>query len=245
MPITNTDLQEFIRREIWQAASQQLKREREAAQAKPRPDASPDWTNKDREFDNLLFNGGYEDRGFHKTIGLSESVNEIPPISSQEVSDFEKKFGDILSKYTNATTSFDEQGKQRKSMQFKKTDKGIAVQASGYIQVGNEGTIRWMFSIPNGFRIETEGLEVTQSNRDLIADLYNFYNEWQKEWRQKLLGNYEQEEMNPEDDGFDTAGEVPGGVEMAPPGEGGDTSMAGDLGMAAPGGAAGGQGAAL
>lgn len=183
--MTNQDLKEMIKREVWAAAAAKLKQERQAQANAPRPDEPPKL--EDREFDNLLFNGGYEDMGFHKIYGLSE--NTQPQINSSEIQDFEKKFAEILTKYPNATVSFDEQGRQKKSMVFKPGPKGTAVTATGYIQLGNEGNIRWMFSIPNGLRIETDGIEITQENRDIFTDIYNYYNDWQRDWRKKLTGN--------------------------------------------------------
>lgn len=222
--MNNKQLEELIRKEVWSAAAAELKRQKEAAASAPRPDAAPKMN--DREFNNLLFNGGYEDMGFHKTVGLNE--NQTPPtISSGEIQEFERKFADILSKYPNTTVSFDQQGRAKKSMMFKQGDKGIAVTASGYVQAGNEGTLRWMFSIPNGCRIETEGFELTQENRDMLADLYNFYNEWQQEWRQKLTGNQtsKDEEGGPE---AEQPGDVPG-LDMAP--GGGAPNVPGDASM--------------
>ena len=225
------ELRDLIKREVWSAAAAKLKQEKAAQANKPRTDLPPKLD--DREFENILFNGGYEDMGFHKVYGLSEST--IPQIDSSEIQDFERKFAEILTKYPNTTVSFDEQGKQKKSMVFKPNPKGIAVTASGYIQLGNEGNMRWMFSIPNGCRIETEGVEITQENKELFSEIYNFYNEWQQEWRKKLTGNEDAptdfgDDMMP---GEEQPGMVPG-LNSAP---GGDPTVAGaDAGGAAPAG---------
>lgn len=218
------DLKELIKREVWSAAAAKLKTDREAAANKPQADLPPKLD--DREFENILFNGGYEDTGFNKIYGLSE--NAIPQIDSSEIQDFEKKFAEVLTKYPNTTVTFDEQGSQRKSMTFKPNPKGIAVTASGYIQLGNEGNIRWMFSIPNGCRIETEGVELTQENKELFPEIYNFYNEWQQEWRKKLTGNEDApadfgDDMLP---GEEQPGMVPG-LSSAPGGEAGGTPAGG------------------
>jgi len=155
------DLKDLIRKEVWSAAASKLKQEKAAAANKPQADLPPKMD--DREFENILFNGGYEDTGFNKIYGLAEGA--IPQIDAGEINEFERKFAETLSKYPNTTVTFDEQGKNRKSMSFTQNPKGIAVTASGYIQIGNEGNMRWMFSIPNGLRIETEGVELTQENK--------------------------------------------------------------------------------
>lgn len=235
--MTNKDLEEFIRQEIWSAAAAELKRQKEAKANAPRPDAPPQLD--DREFDNLLFNGGYEDFGFHKTVGLNESKNP-PNISSAEIQEFEKQFADILSNYPNTTVSFDQIGKAKKSMMFKQGNKGVAVTASGYVQAGNSGTVRWMFSIPNGFRIETEGLEITQENRDIITDIYNFYNEWQQSWRQKLTGNQDSGNDEMADMGDDMIGDM-GGVDAAPGGGAPNVPGGADMGLGVPAANAGAQ----
>lgn len=216
------ELKNIIKQEVWAAAAAKLKQEKAAKTNMPNPELPPNLD--EREFENILFNGGYEDSGFNKIYGLSES--SIPQIDSVEIKDFEKKFAEILSKYPNATVTFDEQGKQRKSMTFKSNPKGIAVTSSGYIQLGNEGTIRWMFSIPNGCRIETEGVEITQENKELFSDLYNFYNDWQKEWRMKLTGNEKESQRDYNDmmPGQEQPGMVPG--LSAAPGDAGSPNPA-------------------
>ena len=82
------ELRDLIKREVWSAAAAKLKQEKAAQANKPQPDLPPKLD--DREFENILFNGGYEDMGFHKVYGLSESA--IPQIDSSEINDFEKKF---------------------------------------------------------------------------------------------------------------------------------------------------------
>jgi hypothetical protein len=228
--MNKNELKDLIKREVWSAAAAKLKQEKAAASNKPQANLPPKLD--DREFENILFNGGYEDEGFNKIYGLAEGA--IPQIDTQEIHEFEKKFAEVLTKYPNVTVTFDEQGAQRKSMTFKPNPKGIAVTASGYLQLGNEGNVRWMFSIPNGCRLETEGVELTQENKDLFPEIYNFYNEWQQEWRQKLTGNEEAPEEFGDDmmPGQEQPGMVPG-LNSAP---GGDPSGAGGEAGAAPAG---------
>lgn len=222
--ISKEKLEDLIRREVWAAAAQTLKKEKSAASKRAPADFPPKM--EEREMDNLLFNGGYEDFGFHKTIGLNESQDAQLQVTNSEIQEFEKNFSEILSKYPNTTVSFDEQGKQNKSMMFRQGAKGVHVQSSGYIQVGNEGTLRWMFSIPNGFRVETEGIEINQVNRDIFADLFNFYNDWQQRWRMRLTGNIQNDIEDAE-----MTQEQPGGSPGLNFNPGGAPNVAGDSSM--------------
>lgn len=52
--------------------------------------------------------------------------------------------------------------------------------------MGSNGKIDWAYSLKNGLTISTEDLKVDKGNRNVLEKLYNNYNTWQKDWREKL-----------------------------------------------------------
>lgn len=137
----------------------------------------------ENHFDSLLFNGGYAD-GIRRHFGIHESKERIK-VQLSDIKDFESEMQNLISPIPNATLQFDKQ-ENGYSMMIKNISGSIGVFASGNIIFGNEGKIKWFFSIPNGVRLETDGLEITQDNKFMIEELYNYYVTWQKDWRLKL-----------------------------------------------------------
>lgn len=192
------EFKEALRSEILKSVSIQHKKNlSKTAQQKKEEDKI-----NELDLDNIIFNGGYKDKPISKVIGLNESEEQSPMISSFDINDFENEMNGIVNKYPNTTILFEPQGNQKKSIVFKKTPSGFMAMASGYINIGNSGKLRWIFSIPNGMRIETDGLEITEENRDIITDLYNYYRTWEQDWRKKLSSKEPSE-----DDGESMEGE--------------------------------------
>ena len=209
MSMKKGHMMELIQRLIHDAAVEQLKKKKARSPHDP-PDMSDD------ELDKILFYGGME--------RLSESFDKVPKISSSDITGFEQEMSNIVSNIPNAVLSFDRQPNGY-SILLKNGGQQVNVVASGKITFGNEGTMTWMFSIPNGMRISTNGLEITQSNRDMVSDMANYYNTWQKDWRQKLIapdgGASEQE---PSADAFKAPAGAPAQV-GAPPATSSDASQ--------------------
>lgn len=182
MSMKKGHMMELIQRLIHDEAVQQLKKKRAASPHDP-PDMS------DEDLDNILFYGG-----------MNESFDSTAAIGTSDVKEFENQMHDVVKNIPNAILSFDKQPNGH-SILLKNGGNAVNVVASGKIAFGSEGDITWMFSIPNGLRLSTEDLQITQSNRDLIADLSNYYTTWQQDWRQKLLapdgGEDAEMEMDP------------------------------------------------
>lgn len=173
------DLLELIRGQVRNAAVTHLQGRKNGTPIKEDPF-------NETEFDTILFNGNYADGGIKRHFGIHESTFEsTPKIQTNDIKEFEIQFQNIISNTPNANLVFDKQ-KNNYSIMLKKQPSGISVYASGKILCGNEGEIRWFFSIPNGLRIETGGLEINQDNKNLFADMADYYDIWQKEWRLKL-----------------------------------------------------------
>lgn len=161
---------ELIQKLIHDEAVQQLRKKKAVS-----PHDPPDM--EDGELDHILFYGGIDQ--------LRESFDKTARINVSDITQFEQQMSEIVSDIPNAVLKFDKQ-KNGYSIMLKNEGETTAV-ASGSITLGNEGSVMWMFSLMNGFRFTTEGLNVTQSNRDLIANIFDYYNTWQKDWRQKLI----------------------------------------------------------
>lgn len=137
----------------------------------------------ENHFDSLLFNGGYAE-GIRRHFGIHESQERVK-VQLSDIKGFESEMQNLISPIPNATLTFDKQ-KNGYSMMIKNMSGSLGVFTSGSIIFGNEGQIKWFFSIPNGVRFETDGLEITQDNKFLFEELYNYYVTWQKDWRLKL-----------------------------------------------------------
>lgn len=170
----------LIRNYIRELAAQKI---RNSISVKARYD-SPEIDMEELEF--LLFNGG-EKNVKNRSLRLYESMqNEQPQIRASEVKEFESKMQDSISSIGNAVLVFDKQ-KNEYSLQLKKTASGIGAYASGKIDMGKDGFIKWSFSLQDGITISTSGLQINESNMELSQQLFLFYDSWQKEWRKKLL----------------------------------------------------------
>lgn len=164
-------MMELIQRFIHDEALAQLRKKRSAS-----PHDPPSMT--DDELDLILFHGGVEP--------MNESFDGTAKIVTSDITEFENQMHEILANIPNAILTFDEQ-QNGHSILLKNGNGSVDVMASGKIEFGNEGKMTWMFSIPNGLRISSTMLQITQENRDVFSDMFNYYTTWQKDWRQKLL----------------------------------------------------------
>lgn len=173
-------MMELIQKLIHDAAVEQLRRRKKVSPHEA-PEMSAD------ELDRILFDGNMERDG-SRPFGIREShgrFDQMAKINSSDITDFETKMNEIVAESPNAVLSFEQQPNGY-SIMLKNGDP-ISVVANGKIVFGNQGEMTWMFSIPNGFRMQTEGLQIDQSNKDIITNLANYYDTWQKDWRQKML----------------------------------------------------------
>ena len=180
-------MMELIQRLIHDAAVEQLRKKRKASPHDP-PKMTED------ELDKIIFDGNMDTDV--RSMRMSESFDSLAKISPSDITEFERQMNDMVATVPNAILSFDKQ-KNGYSIMLK-NGQPISVVASGKVTFGSEGELIWMFSIPNGFRVQTEDLEVTQVNRDLVSNMSNYYDVWQKDWRQKLLSPASEEGQAPD-----------------------------------------------
>lgn len=205
-------MMELIQRLIHDAAVEQLKKK---PVKRVSPHEPPDMS--DDELDLVLFHGGM--------AHLNESFDETAKINASDITAFEQEMNDMVANIPNAVLTFDPQDNGY-SIMLKNGGQTIDVVASGTIAFGNEGEMKWMFAIPNGFRVNTDGLEITQANRDLFANMANYYDSWQKDWRMKLRapdgGASLETDKEQAPDSFRAQGApAQGGAQPAPGGDGG------------------------
>ena len=146
----------------------------------------------DSDIDSYLFFGGGEskkeksDRVF--TIRETSGDSDIK-ITTTEIKQFETSFRDVLDAIPGSTIVFNKQKNGYSLIAIKKPD-GIEVVASGIINLGSKGKISWSYSILNGLTVNAQNLKLSNSNKIALESLFNHYDSWQKEWREKL--NYPQ-----------------------------------------------------
>lgn len=140
------------------------------------------------EIEHSVFYGGVEPKknGVKSITTIRESYETgIPQINETEITQFEDSFEKALQDIDGASVIFDTQSNGY-SLKMWIGPEGIEAGASGVVEMGNKGKVKWAYSLKNGITISTEDLIVEQNNKRLMEKLYNHYDEWQKDWRKKL-----------------------------------------------------------
>jgi hypothetical protein len=216
--MTRKELQELIKQEITSAAFNELKNKK-----KDKPETSrqnPDLRKAfkprgltEKEIDEVMFGEPKRKRGLNKVqkkaTTIMESQERTPQITVREVNEFEDKFEQMIAEVPNASVTFDKQERSKgRSMLLVRRGDGIDAVASGTITVGSQGTIKWFFSLFGGFQMETQGpFDMEKETKFLFGNLYDFYNQWQGEWRSKLT-------TTSDEGGDEMAGDMGAGADM-------------------------------
>ena len=177
------ELIEMIREEINSLAFETLRNSN-----KPEPKAFKPKGLTEDELEYALFHGGKKpkDNSLKSITTIREAYdNGLPKIQSVEIIAFEDSFEEMLKEIDGASVVFDTQGNGY-SLDLKIGADGIVGGASGIIDMGDKGKVNWSYSIKDGLRVTTQDLKVEQGTKRLLERLYNHYDEWQKEWREKL-----------------------------------------------------------
>ncbi len=200
--MTRNELTEMIRQEIRSLAFEELREKAKQKNAEKSKIFKPRGLSEE-ELELALFHGGDkpEERDAAKImpITIKENYNSgIPQIQSSEVTSFEDSFEEMLKDIDGASVIFDTQSNGY-SLKMSIGPGGIEAGASGSIEMGNRGKITWAYSLKNGLKISTEDLSVDKGNRDVVEKLYQNYDAWQKDWREKLTIKPGQQEMQPQE----------------------------------------------
>jgi len=220
------ELIEMIREELRSLAFETLRNNAKEKNDKKNRIFKPKGLSED-EIEHSMFYGGVEPKkGAMKSItAIRESYDSgIPQINSTDITQFEDSFEKSLQDIDGASVVFDKQSNGYSLKMWIGAD-GIDAGASGVVEMGNKGKVQWAYSLKNGITISTEDLVIEQSNKRLMEKLYNNYDEWQKDWREKLTiqpgqetsGPEPEAEMPPEDAGAEPgaeAGAEPGAEEL-------------------------------
>lgn len=222
--MTHNELLEMIRQEIRTLAFETLrdtKKEKEDKNKIFKPKGL-----SEEEIELALFHGGSkpEEKDITKILPVTIKEgydNGIPKIQSSEIVEFEDSFESMMQEIDGASVVFDKQSNGY-SLKMWIGPEGIEAGASGTIEMGKNGKIKWAYSLQNGLTVSTEDLQLDKGNRTVFEKLYNNYNSWQKDWREKLTiqpGKETPEEMGaaPAEPAAPAAPAAPGGPEAGGP----------------------------
>lgn len=134
------------------------------------------------DFDEIVFSK--KEKYEKPTYTIREAVQEIPKITNSEVREFENEV-ESFSSTNGASIVFDTQ-RNGYSLSIHKKPDGIEAYASGVFNFGMDGKVYWTFSLINGLNIGTENLQIEKNNKEFVSELYNFFDGWQKKWRERL-----------------------------------------------------------
>lgn len=181
--MTRKELIEMIRSEIQQLAFETLR-----TKAVEKKTFKPRGLTED-ELEYAMFYGGNKpnkDGTISTNVFIKENFDSgIPKINSSDITQFEDSFENVLQEIDGASVVFDTQSNGYSLKMWIGSD-GIEAGASGTIEMGNKGKIKWAYSLKNGLTISTQNLSIDNGNKRVLEKLYNNYNTWQKDWREKL-----------------------------------------------------------
>lgn len=184
--MTRKELTEMIRNEIQSLAFDTL---RQGAQNKEKSKAFKPKGLTEDELEYALFYGGNKpesNKVGRTTATIKESFEGgIPKINSSDITQFEDSFEKVLQEIDGASVVFDKQSNGYSLKMWIGPD-GIEAGASGTIEMGNKGSVKWAYSLQNGLTVSAEDLIIEKGNKLVIEKLYSNYDSWQKDWREKL-----------------------------------------------------------
>jgi len=222
------NLHKLIQDEIQAIAFEYLKEKT----LKEKAQATSDYLNSksitDDDIDHALFHGGGAPRQEEKNKGritIKEGTESNLKITTGEIKNFENSFREILDNVPGASIVFDKQKNGYSILATKRPD-GVEAKASGIINLGDNGKVIWSYSILNGFNLNAQNLKLEQSNKTMFEALSNHYDDWQKEWREKLNLPSAPEEPTSQNAPIQPTGALPGADmatadQSAPPVSGG------------------------
>lgn len=178
------DLQDKIRERVFGTVSTIMQEKKKQSRY-----AAPQLSQE--ELERVVFNGNSFE-GIQKKFSLREAHDTLPQITTAEIKEFEDAMENVVANIPNATINFDVQSNGH-YMEIKMTPQGGEALASGDIAIANNGSIKWIFSLQDGFKfMAEEPMMVDQDNKDMIAQLQDYYAAWQKDWREKLSKSREE-----------------------------------------------------
>lgn len=223
---TREELMELIRKELHEVVYETL---REKSQEQKDDERNRTFKPKglsEEELEYALFHGGNKPEEKNNSRIITTTIKEgydngFPKINASDITGFEDGLEEMMKEVDGASVVFDKQSNGYSLTVGISPQDGIEAAASGNIDMGAQGKVEWAYSLKNGLTINTKDLAIDSGNKRVIEKLYNHYDSWQKDWREKLTvepGSEEEaaaEEM-PTDNTAMAAG--PGGEMGAGPG---------------------------
>lgn len=188
-------LKEIIKQEIQSNALDFIK-DREKYMQKSKEKSDLDHALEEERVHNTLFYGSDEEKEFEFKKKLSESnefhgigeAEEVegaavsePQITRSEVESFEQKFKEVVTPAVKFNVGEDG------NIDYKlyNGDSGIEASVSGTIPLQAENYVKFDFSLQNG-AFMTASTEISTDVAEIISNLASFYEQWKREWSQKL-----------------------------------------------------------
>lgn len=200
--MTREELIEMVRTEIRSLAYETLRNKSDKDKEDERSRTFKPKGLSEEDVENTLFFGGDnpQDTTSFITTTISEGLESgIPKINSSEIAQFEDSFEEMLKEIDGSSVVFDKQSNGY-SMKVSIDKDGIEAGASGVIDMGNNGKLNWSYSLKSGLHVKSDNLMIDKGNKLVLEKLFNNYDSWQKDWRERLTitpGEPGAEEMAP------------------------------------------------
>lgn len=187
----NSKLKEIIKQEIYAHALEFVKDRESYIKSNQKSDL--DMAIENQSVDDILFYGGESSEDFElsRRRALRESeemapepsnmVGGEPQITRSEVDEFEQKFKEVVSPMVKFNSN--EEGEI--DYQLYKGESGIEASIGGTIPLQAENYIKFNFSLQNGPFMSAK-VELTTDTAEIISNLASFYEQWKRDWGQKL-----------------------------------------------------------
>lgn len=186
--MTRDELIEMVRTEIRSLAYETLRTSSQKSKEDERSRTyKPKGLSEEDVEKNIFYGGGGPE---DTTSFISTTINEsaeggLPKINSSEIAQFEDSFEEMLKEIDGASVVFDKQANGY-SMKVSIDKDGIEAGASGVIEMGSKGKLDWSYSLKSGLHIKSDNLNIDKGNKLVAEKLFNHYDAWQKDWREKL-----------------------------------------------------------
>jgi len=189
----NNRLKEIIQDEIKNFSLEQLKGKKspESAPAKSDYDKIKEAEAESKDVDNILFFGGDDPETIKKSKqryikeneepAAVDNQSEDPRITQTEIDQFEKDFREKVSPLVQFSSKDDG------AINFKlyKGEAGIEARISGVIPISGDSKVEWSFSLQEGSYVNMSS-ELTTEVAEVLNKMAFFYEEWKREWTEKL-----------------------------------------------------------
>ena len=140
-------------------------------------------------------------------------MEDIAQITQAELDKYKNMFNEKVGHYS-VVFEKDENGEE--TFQIYKGESGVDANWSGYVILENDYSVKWKFSVLNGVFVEAV-MKITDGNKDVVSNIYDFYNIWKNELVKYLVSGESGEEVGSMEGGEEIVSGGP--AETSPVGE--------------------------